>query len=128
MDNRDKKRGRQNYSTTNKGQSTVNYRQSLAFNRPYLSHNDHCDWWLFQEIFFIILEAAVCRFLWNRCVLESSVLESLFNKVIGLMACKFISTASQKKLQHRLSLWKLWNFYSFFYGAPLVAAFVSLIK
>ena len=35
-------------STANKGWSTVN----LAFDRPYLSYNDHCHRWLFQEIFF----------------------------------------------------------------------------
>ena len=33
----------------------VNYHQSLAFDHPYLSCNDHCDRWLFQEIFFIII-------------------------------------------------------------------------
>ena len=39
-------------SAANKGQSTVNYCQSSAFDHPYLSRNDHCDRWLFQEIFF----------------------------------------------------------------------------
>ena len=33
----------------------VNYHQSLAFDHQYLSCNDHCDRWLFQEIFFIII-------------------------------------------------------------------------
>ena len=41
------------HSTPNKGWSTVNYCQYLAFDHPYLSCNDHGDWWLFQEIFFI---------------------------------------------------------------------------
>ena len=41
------------YSAANKGRSTVNYRQSSAFDRPYLSCNDHCDRWLLLEIFFI---------------------------------------------------------------------------
>ena len=36
-------------STVNKCQAMVN------FDYPYLSCNDHCDWWLFQEIFFIII-------------------------------------------------------------------------
>ena len=40
------------YSSANKGWSAVNYRQSLAFERPYLQCNDHCDRWRFQEIFF----------------------------------------------------------------------------
>ena len=33
-----------NIGAANKGQSTVNYRQYLAFHHPYLSRNDHCDW------------------------------------------------------------------------------------
>ena len=41
-------------STANKGQSPVNYCQSLVFDHPYLSYNDHCDQQLFQ-IFFLIL-------------------------------------------------------------------------
>ena len=41
-------------STANKVQSMVNYCQYLAFDHPYLSYNDHCNQWLFQEIFFII--------------------------------------------------------------------------
>ena len=41
-------------STANKGWSAVNYHQSLAFDCPYLSCNHHCDWWLFQEIFFYL--------------------------------------------------------------------------
>ena len=37
-----------------KGRSTINYCQSSAFDHPYLSCNDHCDWWVFHEIFIII--------------------------------------------------------------------------
>ena len=37
-------------SAANKGWSTVNYCQKLAFDCPYWSSNDHCDHWLFQEI------------------------------------------------------------------------------
>ena len=47
------KRIKVNFMNTNNGQSTVNYCQSSVFERPYLSCNDHCDQWLFQEIFFI---------------------------------------------------------------------------
>ena len=39
-------------SAANKGRSMVNCCQSPAFDLPYLSCNDHCDRWLFQEIFF----------------------------------------------------------------------------
>ena len=31
------------YSAPNKVRSSVNYRQSSAFDRPYLSFYDHCD-------------------------------------------------------------------------------------
>ena len=41
-----------------KGWSTVSYHQSLAFDQPYLSFNDHCDRGLFQELFS---EAVICR-------------------------------------------------------------------
>ena len=37
-----------NSSAANKGRSMVNYSQSSAFDRPYLSCNDYCDRWLFQ--------------------------------------------------------------------------------
>ena len=47
----------------NKGQSTVNYCQSLAFDHPYLSCNDHCGWWLFQEIFLLSLLLFCINFL-----------------------------------------------------------------
>ena len=43
------------YSAANKGRSAVNYRQSLAFDCQFLSCNDHCDQWFFQEIFIIII-------------------------------------------------------------------------
>ena len=42
-------------STANKGQSTLNYCQSLAFDCTYLSCNDHCDQWLFQKTFFLLI-------------------------------------------------------------------------
>ena len=39
-------------SAASEDRSTVNYRQSLAFDCPYLSCNDHYDGLLFEEIFF----------------------------------------------------------------------------
>ena len=67
------------YSAANKGRSMVNYCQSLAFDHPYLSFNDHCDWWLFQEIFFFeyyfyfleILWAILILFFWNLFIFYS---------------------------------------------------------
>ena len=42
--------------TAKKGRSTANYCQSSACSPSYLSCNDdHCDQWLFQEIFFLII-------------------------------------------------------------------------
>ena len=51
----------------NKGQSMVNYCQSLAFNCPYLPCNDHCDQWLFQELLLLLLS-----FLFHRNSFERS--------------------------------------------------------
>ena len=39
-------------SVANNGQLVANYCQSLAFDHPYLSSNDHCEQWLFQKFFF----------------------------------------------------------------------------
>ena len=110
-------------SAANKCWSTANYHQSLAFDHPYLSCNDHCDWWLFQEIFFYYYyfqKQSVCRCSSKQVLLEIShySLENIF-----------ISTSSQKRLQHRCFLWKLQFFTnSFFCRTPLVAAFFSLIR
>ena len=43
------------HSAANKGWSTVDYRQSLAFDTTYLLFNNNCDWWLFPEIFFLLI-------------------------------------------------------------------------
>ena len=40
------------YSAANKGWSMVNYRQSSAFEHPYLSGNDHCDCCGFSKKYF----------------------------------------------------------------------------
>ena len=58
-------------TTANKGQSMVNYHQSLVFDHPYLACIDHCDWWLFQEVFYyyfyfvVILLKILNLFSWN---------------------------------------------------------------
>ena len=94
-------------SAANKGRSRVNYRQSLAFDLLYLSRNNHCDWWLFQENFFYyyfqkqpyadILQNRCCKKFWNSRR-KTSVLKSLF---FLLTACNFTSNPSQRRLQHR---------------------------
>ena len=66
-------------SAGNKGQSTVNYCQFLAFNCPYLSCNDHCDQWLFQEVFWLLL------FLFPRNSFEWSwTLELVFLELLNI--------------------------------------------
>ena len=55
------------------------------------------------------------------------MLESLFNIAPGLRASNFISSSSQKRLQHKWFLRKLWNFSKqLFYGTLPVAAFDSV--
>ena len=70
-------------SAANKCWSTANYHQSLAFDHPYLSCNDHCAWWLFQEIFFYYYyfqKQSVCRCSSKQVLLEIShySLENIF--------------------------------------------------
>ena len=62
-------RGQQLHKAPNKGWSTVNHRQSLAFDLPYLSCNGHSDRWLFQEIFFYYYfqKQPYADVLQNRC-------------------------------------------------------------
>ena len=96
-------------SAANKAPSMVNYRQFLAFDRLYLSCNVYCDRYLFQENFFCyyfqkqpyadILQNMRRKKFWN-IHRKTFVLESLFSNVTGLTPCKFISTSSQKRLQH----------------------------
>ena len=78
-----------NDNAANKGRSTVNYRQSLAFDRPYLQCTDHCGRWFFQEIFFCYFQKQPYAIvLQNRCFYihrKTSVLESLFNNFIATL-------------------------------------------
>ena len=92
-----------NISTANKGPSSVNYHHwSLAFDRSYLSCNDQCDWCLFQEIIIfncmqMFFKTGVSR---NVTIFRGKHLcWSLF--LIKLQAWDFISTLSQKRLQHK---------------------------
>ena len=50
----------------NKGWWTVNCCQFLALEHPYLSSNNHCDWWIFQEVFFLVIIIVIYeRFFWT---------------------------------------------------------------
>ena len=82
------------YTAANKGWSMANYHQSLAFDSPYLSCNDHCDRWLFQEIFFyyykyfleIILLTILNLFSWNL-----NTFTKLTEQVCFLFICSFLT-------------------------------------
>ena len=77
------------YSTANKSWSTGNYCQSLAFDHPYLSCNDHCDWKSFINITFILQ-----KFFWTILNLLSWNLNT-FTKhkdwVCFLFICSFFT-------------------------------------
>ena len=86
-------------STANKGQSTVSYRQSSAFDCPYLSCNDHCDQWLFQEILFyyyyfyfleIFLNNLELVFLEFRHIYKTKI-KSCFLFICLFFTCCFVS-------------------------------------
>ena len=103
-------------SAANKGRSSVNYRQSLTFGGLYLSCNDHCDRWFFQEIFFYYYfqKQPYADILQNRCCKKfcniyrkASVLEFLFNKV-----CRpFNLVPKETSTQVTSTEWKLRHFY-----------------
>ena len=99
-------------SAANKGRSSVNYRESLTFDRPYLSCYDHCDRWLFQEI-IIILRSSRTQIFFKTGVIRNFAIFTGKHLCWSLFLIKnsFISTLFQKRLQHRWFLWKLWNFY-----------------
>ena len=79
-----------------------------------------------KKSFLLIFSEAALR----RCSSKQVLLEISQYSQENIMACNFISTSSQKRLQHRffpVNIAK--NFMdSFFYRTPPVAAFVSLIK
>ena len=106
-------------SAANKDRSTVNYCQSLAFDNPYLSCNDHCDRWLFQEIFFIIFRSSRMQMFFKTGVIRNFVIFtgkhlcwSIFLiKLRTLRPATLFQPHPQKILQHKWFLWKLRNFY-----------------
>ena len=85
----------------NKGQWTVNYHQSLAFEHPYLICNDHCDWWLSKISFSLLFsKAVVCR-----CSSKHVLLEILQYSQVQICAGVLIKLQAfgrslQKRLQH----------------------------
>ena len=87
------------FGTANKDRSTVNYHQSSAFDHPYLSSNDHCDWWLFKEIFSFInvifisqkfFWAILIFFSWNFNTFTKHNEQICFLFIYSFFTCCFI--------------------------------------
>ena len=69
----------------------VNYRQSLAFDRPYLSScNGHCDRWLFQEIFFLNIIFISQKFYWIILNVLSWSLNTFYKTQRKSMFCFYL--------------------------------------
>ena len=122
-------------STANKVRSTVNYRQSLAFNRPYLLYNDHGDRWLFQEIFFFFVNFIFIskKFFWTVFNLFSwnlntftklkeqscfSFISSFFTCCFVIILCIYASTFSYFSTAWKHTGWVCSLFYCFFAITP----------
>ena len=78
------------YSAPSKDQSILKYCQFSAFDHPYLSCNDHLDWWFFQEISIIIPK----KFLWTILNLFSwnlNTFTKLTEQVCFLFVCSFFT-------------------------------------
>ena len=73
-------------SAANKGRSMVNYHQSLAFDHPYFSCNDHHDGWVFQEVFIMIS----WKFFWTILKLLSRNLNALKHKFVFFLSVHFL--------------------------------------
>ena len=84
-------------SAANKDRSTDTYHQSLAFDCPYLSCNDHGDRCFSKKSIFIIFRSSRTQMFFKKGVIGNfaiftSVLESLFNKVYFNLVPKETST------------------------------------
>ena len=112
-------------STANKDQSTVNYCESLAFDRHIYHVKIIVTSGFSKKSFFIIFRSSHAQMFFKTGVIrnfcniqrKTSMLESLFN---------FISTSPHITGDSFVNCKIFTN--SFFYGTPPVAAFVSSIK
>ena len=96
------------HSTASKFWSTVNWCQSLAFDHSYLSWNDHCDQWLFQEIIFLLILFFLLEILLND-------LEIVF------LELKHINTFTKQKEQ--IYFFYLFIFYLLFHTHSVYECF-----
>ena len=79
-------------STANKGWSTVSYPQSLAFDHPYLSRNDHRDRWVFQEI-LLLFPKNYFEQSWTCYLGILTLLQKLQNKFVFFLSAHFLLVA-----------------------------------
>ena len=89
------------------------YIHKFAFDRPYLSYNDHCDRWLFQEIFFYYFQRQpYVEMFFKTGVIWNFAIFTRQHLCWSLMACNFISNSSQKRLPMKIAKslqFLLWN-------------------
>ena len=110
MDETNEKSGHYSNSAANRDSKTVIYCQSLVFDHPYLSCNDHCDWWLFQEIFF-------CSYFQKQLFFKTGAIRNLqysqYSQCSQYSHYCNISTLSKKRLQVKITKFFeqlfLWN-------------------
>ena len=104
-------------SAAKKDWSVVNYLQYLAFNYPYLSCNDHCDWWFSKSFYYYLLPATLFQpcskgnfnrneqfflsFWWGNCsmmdICKSSVNQ---NKKCWMLSTKKVGRSGQSMFLH----------------------------
>ena len=117
-------------SAANKDRSTVNYHQSLAFDRLYSSCNYHCDRWLSQENFFfnIVFRSSSTQIFFKTGVVRNFAIFTEKHLCWSLLLIKRLYPKRDSTMVTSTE-WKLRNFKnSCFYGTTPVAAFVNLIK
>ena len=84
------------YIAANKGQSSVNYCQSSAFDHPYLLCNDHYDWWLvtFPKSLYYYYHYYFLEIILNDLelvFLEFKHLQNTQNKFVFFLSVQFFS-------------------------------------
>ena len=98
-------------SAANKGWSTVNYHQSVTFDRPYLHVMIIVTGGFSEKSFFIIIfTRSRTQMFFKTGVTRNFAIFTGKYLCWSLTACNFISTLSHKSLEHRWFLWKLRNF------------------
>ena len=115
----------------------VNYHQSLAFDCPYILCSDHCDQWLFQEIFFIIFRSSCTQMFFKIGVIRNFAIFTGKHLCWSLFSIKLHAlqptTLFQARPKREFSTGDSCENCKIFMnnvsdGTPPVVVFVSLIK